>query len=349
VRLRRTVAALACLPWLAGAPASGAGGDPMMPQQYSLTQLRAPSAWSVSQGKGVVVAVVDTGVDLGHPDLRGRLVKGITFVECGARGCGNGDWRSGPASRRYEAFGHGTSVAGVIVAGRGNGVGIAGVAPLAKVMPVKIGDGLRLDPEDVARGIRWAADHGAHVINISLALAVESVRSAVRYAASRGVVVVAAAGNRTEPLCIEPAALPEALCVTATERNELPAAYSSMGGKENLRSVAAPGGQGLPSQVAGLVPAPDCAERVLSLWPRGNTGNGRCPGEGGYRLLYGTSLSSPHVAAVAALLRAQGRSAVATVSVLTATARTPGVGTGAWTPSYGYGIVDAAAAVRAPR
>ena len=273
---------------------------------------------------------------------------GATFLGCGAKPCGNGDWRSGPAGRRGEAFGHGTSVAGLVVAGRGNGVGIVGVAPLAKVMPVKVGDRTLMTEEDIVRGIRWAASHGADVINISLAIATEATRAAVRYAASRGVVVVAAAGNRTEPICLEPAALPEALCVTATERNELPAAYSSWGVKEGLGSVAAPGGAGLPSQAA-VAPVPACEDRVLSLWPRGDTGAGRCPGEGGYRYLYGTSLSAPNVAGVAALLAAQGRSAAGIVKVLLATARTPGAGPGAWTPQWGHGIVDAAAAVRAPR
>jgi serine protease len=188
------------------------------------------------------------------------------------------------------------------------------------------------------------------VINVSLGYAPDAAEliSAVDYATSRGVVVVASAGNRTEPLCVEPAARPEVVCVTATDRNETPAAYSSGGVKQGLRSVAAPGGAGLPSQAA-IAPVPECTERVLSTWPRGDTGAGRCPGEGGYRYLYGTSLSSPHVAGVVALLLAQGRTPKQAVEVLLATARTPGVGSGVWTPQYGHGIVDAAAAVRTRR
>lgn len=345
---RALLAMLGLAAALVAGPADGAQGDPMLAQQYALTQLRAPSAWSVTQGRGAVVAVVDTGVDLAHPDFRGRLVRGATFMECGANPCGNGDWRSGPASRRGNAYGHGTSVAGLVVAGRNNGVGIAGVAPLAKVMPLKIGDRLRFQPVDVARAIRWAVKHGADVINISLALNVEDVNEAVDDAAAAGVVVVAAAGNRTEPLCIYPAAQPSVICVTATDRNEVPGTYSSWGIKEGLRSVAAPGGAGPPGTAAPYLD-PDCKERVVSTWPRGDTGVGYCLAVGGYRWLHGTSLASPHVAAVAALLVSQGRPAAEVVSVLLSTARTPGAGPGAWTPMWGYGIVDAAAAVRAPR
>ena len=349
-RARRALLAFLGVALLAqGGVGRAGGGDPRIGEQYALTQLRAPSAWERTQGRGIVVAVIDSGVDLGHPDLRGRLVPGITFLSCGSRGCGNGDWKSGPP---VEPFGHGTAVAGAIVAGRGNGVGIVGVAPLAKVMPIRVGGRTAYGSTDVARGIRWAVKHGAHVINLSLADLEPDVLAAVEFAVSRGVVVVGAAGNRNEPDCIYPAAVPEALCVTATDRNELPAGYSSGAVKEGLRSLAAPGGAGTPSSVAGIVsppvavPFPDCTERILSLWPRGDAGLGRCPGAGGYRYLSGTSLAAPHVAGVAALLLAQRRTAAQVVDILIATARTPGVGPGVWTPQYGYGIVDAAAAVR---
>jgi serine protease len=345
--LRRALLAVACLALAAPAYAAPAG-DPMLRDQYSLTQMRVQQAWPSTQGRGIVVAVIDTGVDLGHPDLRGRLVPGATFMSCGTTGCGNGDWRSGPASRRKQPFGHGTHVAGVIVAGRNNGAGIVGVAPQAKVMPIKVGDRVGSTDTDVVRAIRWAVSHGAHIINLSLSTEAPEVVAAVADAAERGVIVVASAGNRSQPICIEPAAAPEALCVTATDRNELPAAYTSGAVKPGLRSIAAPGGAGLPGEVAGLIPLPECSERILSTWPRGDSGAGRCPGVGGYRQLSGTSLSAPHVAGVAALLRAQGRSAARTVEILLETARTPGVGPGAWTPHYGHGIVDALAAVSAP-
>ena len=335
---------------LLAAPARAAGGDPRIGEQYALGQLRAQQAWALSQGRGVVVAVVDSGVDLGHPEFRGRLVPGATFLGCGPRPCGNGDWRSGPAARRSQAYGHGTHVAGAVVAGRGNGVGIAGVAPLAKVMPIKVGDRGTWADDDIAYGIRWAVAHGADVVNLSIGYHEGPVTSAVKDAAARGVVVVAAAGNRSEPMCTMPAGLPEVLCVTSTDRDELPAGYSSGGVKENLRSVAAPGGAGLPSPPVALpvaVPFPDCGERILSTWPRGDAGAGRCPGEGGYRYLSGTSLASPHVAGVVALLLARGVVPARAIDAVVATARTPGIGPGAWTPQYGHGIVDAYAALTA--
>ncbi|HEX8001096.1 MAG TPA: S8 family serine peptidase [Mycobacteriales bacterium] len=345
---RLLLPALACA--LAAAPGQAGGGDPLLGRQYALTQLHAPAAWQRAQGQGVVVAVIDTGVDRRHPDLRGRLTRGATFLGCGATPCGDGDWRSGPRERRGDAFGHGTHVAGAVVAGRGNGTGIVGVAPLAKVMPVKIGDRGELDYADVVRGIRWAVDQGADVLNLSLSLdpTATEITDAVGYAVSHGVVVVAAAGNASHPICAAPGSVPEVVCVTATDRSEAPAAYTSAGTKVGLRSVAAPGGAGVPT-AAAAVPYPDCTERILSTWPVGDAGVGRCPGEGGYRYLSGTSLASPHVAGVVALLLSQGRSPGNAVDVLLATARTPGVGSGVWTPHYGWGIADAAAAVAAPR
>ncbi|HEU0132397.1 MAG TPA: S8 family serine peptidase [Mycobacteriales bacterium] len=355
--LRRLLTAAALVAAGTAVPqAHAAGGDPLYQEQYALTQLHAPQAWTRAQGRGVVVAVVDSGVDLGHPDLRGRLVKGATFLRCGETSCGNGDWRSGPADRRKDAYGHGTHVAGAIVAGRNNGVGIVGIAPLAKVMPIKITDRQGNSSEhDVALAFRWAVRHGATVINASLGYpsSYTEVVAAAQYAVDHGVVVVASAGNRSEPTCLEPAAVPGVICVTATDRNEAPAAYSSGAVKDGMRSVAAPGGAGQPGSVYTValpqLPVPACEERILSTWPRGDAGLGRCPGEGGYRFLSGTSLSSPYVAGVAALLLSQGRSAQNTVDVILKTARTPGVGPGVWTPQYGYGIADAGAAVRAPR
>lgn len=207
---------------LVAAPRDGrTPDDPLFARwQWGPRHIRAPVAWGVSTGAGVTIAVVDSGVDLDHPDLAGKLVPGATFLDCPqpGRSCGDGDWESGPADRRASAFPHGTHVAGIAAAATNNGIGIAGVAPDAAVLPVKVGDGARIDLADVARGIRFAVDRGADVVNLSLSERLGSefltllgggseLVEAVRHAVSRGVVVVAAAGNGAYPLCESPSAV----------------------------------------------------------------------------------------------------------------------------------------------
>ncbi|MBW3577739.1 MAG: S8 family serine peptidase [Actinobacteria bacterium] len=348
--VRSTVAfVLAAVLTVAAAPAVGAGAspDPLSGLQWGLDQVRAPRAWSATSGAGVVVAVVDTGVDLGHPDLDGKVVGGATFAGCPdqAGGCGNGDWLDGEPASPHESAGHGTHVAGIVAAATGNGHGIAAVAPDAGILSVKV---LRAGShtatgsvQEIAAGVRWAVDNGAHVINLSLgALPLvgrsATLRDAVTEAAGRGVVVVAAAGNDTLPLCAEPASDPAVICVVATDRREQRAIYSSGGLDAGLNVVAAPGGEPLL-----------CSEGIVSTWP-GQLPS-RCSLDRGYQYWTGTSMAAPHVAGVAALLLAQGRPAGAVIEVLKVTARTPLTDQrGVYTPVYGYGIVDAAAAVAVP-
>jgi subtilisin family serine protease len=239
-------------------------------------------------------------------------------------------------------------VAGIAAAVTNNGQGIAGVAPDASIMPVKVlgEDGGTF--EEIAAGIRWAADHGADVINLSLgaipgvqALEITGIESnatdAINYANSKGVVVVAAAGNDFASICGSPSFNDGALCVVANDRLELRANYSNFAVKPDLMTVSAPGGQG----------AVFCEEDIISTVPIG--AEEYCPGNAGYDNYAGTSMATPHVAGVAALLTAQGRSNDAVYDVLMSTARTPGVGVrGVYNPVYGYGIVDAEAAVAAP-
>jgi serine protease len=351
-RTRATLAAAAGLAAAASlalpaTPALAAPNDPLYSQQYGPQQVHAEQAWARSRGAGAVIAVVDTGVDFGQPDLAGQLLSGATFVACGTASCGNGDWR-GPDGIGQAEDSHGTHVSGIAAAATGNGIGIAGVAPDAKILPVKVLEGGSGSYEDIGLGIRWAADHGADVINMSLGglqgtqllslTGLEtSISDAVSYAVSKGVVVVAAAGNDSVPICDEPGFDAGVICVAATDKRELPAAYGSGAIKPDLMSVSAPGGSSLPV----------CGEDIVSTVPRG-TGAGTCEGTD-YDEYAGTSMATPHVAGVAALLAAQGRSRANIEEALTSTARTPVLGLrGVWSLKYGYGIVDAAAAVATP-
>jgi len=137
-----------------------------------------------------VIAVVDTGVDLTHPDLAGQLVTGTDLVE--------------PGTDPLDENGHGTHVAGIAVAATNNGIGIAGASPAAKVMPIRVLDGQGAgDPTTIAEGIDWAVANGARVINLSLGgtglsarlLKGGQINGAIRRAYAAGAVVVAAAGN----------------------------------------------------------------------------------------------------------------------------------------------------------
>ncbi|WP_194838046.1 S8 family serine peptidase [Nocardia sp. XZ_19_369] len=345
-----TVSTVAATAVALATPANAATNDPLFGKQWGLTQIKATQAWSTSTGAGVVIAIVDSGVDLDHPDLQGKLVPGATFTGCpdGQRPCGNGDWK-GPDGVGSTIDVHGTHVAGIAAAATGNGIGIAGVAPDAQIMPVKVVENIGTY-EDIGEGVRWAVDHGADVVNLSLSglpndqlLAVVGIEKrlsdAIAYAVSNGVAVVAASGNTSLPLCLDPAFTRDVICVVGTDRQELKGWYSHFGLKPDLKIVSAPGG-------AGLI---NCDDNVWSSVPRGTGTAGTC-GQADYDAVAGTSMASPHVAGVAALLAAQGRSVPDIYSAILRTARTPfvpGPPRGVYTPLYGYGIVDAAAAVAA--
>jgi serine protease len=340
-----------------GAPMSTAGAaappnDTYYDLQWGPRQIHAEQAWATSTGKGQVIAVVDSGVDLAHPDLRRKLVGGATFTGCAdaPNGCGDGDWESGATTEAPSP--HGTHVAGIAAAVTDNGTGIAGVAPAAKLMPVKVLTDEGGTFEEVAAGIRWAADNGADVINLSLGALpgvqalplvgeLDDAKRAINYAVSKGVVVVAAAGNDFLSICGEPAFNPNALCVAATDRLEGRASYSNFAIDQDLNVVAAPGGAAFLA----------CEDDVISTVPAGAEGIcSEIVGTPGYDFYAGTSMATPHVAGVAALLTAQGRDVFQVYDVLKNTARTPGLELrGTYTPVYGWGIVDAEAAVAAPR
>ncbi|QNF93415.1 S8 family serine peptidase [Janibacter sp. YB324] len=333
--------------------AGAATDDPLRDELYGLDQVHAEQAWSSSRGAGTVVAVVDTGVDLGHPDLQGRLVPGADFV-CGEQkgSCGNGSWK-GQDGEGQEPDVHGTHVAGTIAATADNGIGVAGVAPDAKVMPIKVLEDGSGTNEDIAEGIRYAADNGADVINLSLGglpgtqifsiLGLDTtMKDAIQYARDKGTLTVAAAGNTSTLLCNDPAFSSDSICVGATDKNEMKSYFSELPVTFRGKGVAAPGG-------SGRLLGGDCSEDILSTVPRG-TGTGEC-GEGkDYAAFAGTSMATPHVAGVAAILFGQDRSMANVERAILSTSRHPLLGArGGYSALYGRGIVDAQAAVAYPR
>ncbi|MDP9443249.1 MAG: S8 family serine peptidase [Actinomycetota bacterium] len=345
-----TLAAIGATALLAGTSLSAAAAtnDTLRSKQWGLDQVHAEQAWPTSTGSGSVIAIVDTGVDLEHPDLKANLVSGATFTGCGKgpRPCGNGDFR-GPDGENNDDE-HGTHVAGIAAAVTNNGVGVAGVAPNADIMPVKVLEDGSGSYGDIADGVRWAADHGADVINLSLgalpggqAFPITGLETdladALAYARAKGVLSVAAAGNSATPLCSDPAFTDDVICVAATDRNEAKTWYSELPVKPDLKAVAAPGGAGLLA----------CDDDIWSTVPSG-TGSRFC-GQADYDAYAGTSMATPHVAGVAGLLYAQGRGVDNVESTLLTTSRQPVTGArGVYTPAFGYGIVDAQAAVAAP-
>jgi serine protease len=336
-----------------GSPTSGQPvNDPLFPQQWGLTQIKAPAAWARGdKGAGVTIAIVDTGVDFGHPDLAGKLLAGIDLVKFVApSGIGDPGITGPGCDGAQDENGHGTHVSGIAAADTNNGIGVAGTAPDAKILPVRVLDANGSGENDVVnQGIRWAADHGAKVINLSLggntaldrsAGDTQGTQDAVAYAYSKGAVVVAAAGNDSFPACDFPAAAKDTVCVGATDENGAPAAYSNFPSDSNgVVGVRAPGGQG------HVIFCEDPADIFSTIWPGSSDdckGSGTAGGSAGYDTLAGTSQATPFVSGVAALLSAKGLSAGQILECL----RTKSSNRGSYDPAFGYGIVDADAATK---
>ena len=213
-------------PRVTAAPA--APNDPLWSSSWSLAKTHASAAWKLTAGgPETVVAVLDTGVDLTHPDLQGSFVHGHDFVN------GDGD--------PTDDHGHGTLVAGVVAARANNGLGGVGACSGCSLMPVKViaGNGSGT-ASDIAAGIRWAADNGADVINMSFTLSGpdDGIRDAIEHAQRLGVLVVAAAGNSGTADVTFPAAYAGVVSVAGSDPSDARYDWSSFGGWVH---VAAPG------------------------------------------------------------------------------------------------------------
>ncbi len=271
--------------------------------------VNAPTAWNFSTGSpSVIVAIVDTGIALTHPEFAGRLTAGWDYV--------NSD------NDPTDDQGHGTHVAGIVAAAM-DGQGMVGIAPNVRLMPVKVLNNANPSTgtwANISQGIRYAADYGARVINLSLGgTSFSSVmQDAVRYAASKGAVVVAAAGNQGSSTPFYPASYEEAIAVGATNEDD---EYWTLSNYGAWVDVTAPG-----------------ASIWSTYWDR-NTGTNT------YGFMSGTSMAAPHVSGLAALLLSYRPtlSAADVRAIIEQTAVDKGV-TG-FDIYYGWGRMDAGAAL----
>ena len=297
VRVRAALAgALALALAAASVAAAVASDDQYFAQQWNLSQIGAPDAWTVSTGKGVLIGIVDSGIDASHPELAGKVE---AQADCVGGTCREGSGR--------DRDGHGTVVAGIASAKTNNGAGIAGVAPDARLVVARVlGDDGSGVTEDINRAIQWVVDKGARIVNLSLGepdlLIVSRVgtplRPGIEYAWSRGAIPVLASGNYEELDASGSANYGDlhALVVGSTDNRGRVPGYSTSHGNA-MWGVVAPGG-------SGDGPGAD----ILSPSPGGR-----------YEWSAGTSMAAPHVSGALALLLAQGLSPSAAVERLLAT------------------------------
>ncbi|WP_277267891.1 S8 family serine peptidase [Nitrosomonas nitrosa] len=277
--------------------------DPVYINEWHPPKIGAPSAWNITQGNGIAIAILDSGVDNSHPDLASRIVPGWNLYD------NNSD--------TSDVVGHGTSVAGTAAAISNNSIGVAGVAGQSRIMPLRATDTMGYGYySTISQGITFAADHGARIVNASFVgiTSSPSVQSAAQYMKDNGGLVTTSAGNTfgNENFAITTTMIP----VSATDINDVKTNFSSYG---DFVALAAPGD--------GI---------WTTRWGGGN-----------YWSVSGTSFASPITAGVIALMMAANPqlSSNDIENLLFATA--VDLGTPGRDPYYGYGRVDAAAAVHA--
>jgi type VII secretion-associated serine protease mycosin len=277
-------------------------GDSVRAEQWHLKTLGIADAWTYANGAGVTVAVVDSGVDASHPDLIGQVLPGLDLVDPKD----DGD---------IDLVGHGTTVAAIIAGRSDDSAGVVGIAPKARILPVRVldQDNRYNDAMIVAKGVRWAADHGARVINLSLGGngSSSALAAALDYAFAKDVVVVACTGNTgvsAAPGVWYPAREPGVISVAGMAKDGNGLWSGSITGSETV--VTAPA-----AQIVGARPD-------------------------GYWRVQGTSFAAPMVSATAALIRSRwpAMSAADVINRIIKTARDEGVA--GHDNVYGYGMID---------
>lgn len=297
-----------------------ATGIPGPADQWDLQRMQAAEAWALRQGSDrAIVALIDTGIDLQHPQLVNKLVSGINITQ--------------PGEPPQDDLGHGTATAGIVGAAPLDGQGLSGVAPRARLMPVKVNvpGTSEVKAADAAAGITWAADHGANIINMSLGFesgeqglspaGLKTLSQAIQHALSKGVLVVCASGNiGNTPVTTYPAlwagtkGFEGLLAVGALDRQDQRASYSNFG-----------------SWLSLVAPADDIPALTI----------------GGYGRFGGTSAAAPHVSGLAALLMTPSRPPSVKTLCDWMTSTTRDLGTPGVDPQYGAGCVNAMKAIQA--
>ncbi len=276
--------------------------DPDFSSQWNLQKINAPAAWDTTQGGFGPIAVLDTGVDSSHPDLSGEVEGGYNFI------ADNTD--------TSDDNGHGTHVAGIIDASTNNGIGVASIGFRGTLLPVKVLDSTGAGTDgSVASGITYATDNGAKIINLSLGGSSfsQTEQDAINYATSKGVVVIAAAGNNSNNSPVYPAADSGVLAVSASDSNDNLASFSSYGSDV---FVSAPG------------------DNITSTY-----------NNGGYAQMSGTSMAAPHLAGLLGLaLSYKNSSGVNIIDAIKKTSDKVGpysYDSNGWNQYFGYGRIDA--------
>ena len=339
---------------------SNVPNDPYFSEQWDMTSgsygINATNAWSQSTGKGITVAVIDTGILTNHPDMEGQLLPGYDFISDAERARDNdgydadpsdeGDWaepgacpsRSG-ASKGQRASWHGSHVAGTIAAHTNNNGGVAGVAPDAKIVPIRVLGRCGSTSADTIDAITWASGgevngvpvnkNPARIINMSMGgpgTCPRFYQKTINAAVARGAVIVAAAGNEDQDASkVAPASCENVVTVGASTNNGVRSPFSNYGASVD---ISAPGGD------------MDVETGILSLTDKSTT----APQDSTYATMVGTSQAAPHVAGTIALMLAANPD-LKTEEITTILQDTATTMAGCDRDSCGAGIVNATSAV----
>jgi serine protease len=305
--------------------------DPLFGEQWNLPLIGAPEAWERANGAGVTVAVVDSGVSQGDDLACVSFVDEFNAITD----------QSGPGTAQ-DAFGHGTHVAGTIAQCTNNGIGVAGIAHAARLMPIRVLDGSGFGSfADVAQGVEWARSHHADVINLSLGMACSTqpwpqcsssiLNEALAAAAAADIIIVAAAGNFNQDVLAFPGNHPDVIGVGAVDPDRARAPYSNRG---EALDLSAPGGNlqrdgngdGYPDHIAILQQT-----IVGGVWQ--------------YQHKQGTSMAAAHVSGAAALLRSYVPAATRSQIQAALEQTALDLGPPGFDPSFGHGLIQLNAAL----